>query len=96
MKKQTEVLDSILERSSSANSHFLRWLEEWLMANIQVEYGKTDENIVKETSNRYKSAIAANIQYHEQLSEALSEDEPVMARQHRLLAQLYGAIISNE
>ena len=71
------------------HSTFVASFERWIMAVMQTNYGKADEVIVKKITDSCRNLLAANISYHEEVARVAGHDEPVIARQHRLLAQVY-------
>lgn len=70
-------------------STFVASLERWIMAVMQANYGKSDDVIVNKIADSCRNLLAANISYHEEVARVAGHDEPVIARQHRLLAHVY-------
>ena len=85
----------MLEKAASTNSEFQSKLEEWLMAVIQSSFARNDEQIINKVIESFRSGVASNVEYHDHLARVLSDSEPVIARQHRLLARIYSVLGSN-
>lgn len=73
----------------------MRSLEQWLFAIIQSNYNKTDEDLIRIILDKRNTILQANICYHEEIAKFQVEDEPIVARQHRLLAHIYRSFIEN-
>jgi len=82
----------LIQKAAESNAAFSRSLEDWLMAISQTQFGKSDEAIIAKVGESYKNGMLANCEYHEDMANILKEDEPVIARQHRLLAKIYAAL----
>ena len=84
----------LIERVAETNARALKEIEDWLIANIQANYGMSDPTMISKVAASFRSAMNANIEYHKQLADSLVLIEPMMARQHLLLANLYKSIAS--
>lgn len=82
----------LLAVAADASTEFGSAFEKWLLALIQSNYGMTDEAITKLVLKRCETLLSGNITFHEQIAKVLADDEPVIARQHRLLATIYRSL----
>jgi hypothetical protein len=87
---------TLQQLSAETNSAFVSALERWLMAVIQANYAKSDEEIVQRTVVSCNTTLAANISYHELVAKLYDGQEPVIMRQHRLLAHIYRALSAKD
>lgn len=84
--------NGLAELSASFNSVFVKSREDWLEALILANFVKTDEEIVNKAVESWKTSIDANISYHEETAKLVANDNPLLTRQHRLLATIYSKI----
>jgi hypothetical protein len=89
------VRDELVIAAADTAISFQRSLESWLMASIQANYSKSDEQMLKTILEKCSRMLEANAHYHEDVSKVLTESEPVIARQHRILANIYRALNAN-
>jgi len=85
-----------LEKAASSIGLFLKTKEVWLLSLIDSSYGKSEDEIVKEAVRKYKSALTANIEHHQNMVQLFLGSDPSRAREHRILSKIYKAFNKGE
>ena len=88
----SRMTDELMELCANSNTNFVKSREDWLIALILANFGKTDKEIVQKAIDSWRTSVAANVSYHEQAAKLIASDNSVLARQYRLLASIYREI----
>jgi len=81
-----------LENTANTSAAFASSPEKWLIALMESNYSKSDQEKLDIIREKCKKLLIANVQYHEGMAKLKIDSEPVIARQHRLLAHIYRSL----